>query len=80
MSSATKLLFTAGLICGALGVAWSKGLLAVLGVVLLVAGLLLRSLTPARRVAPDRPRFGPTTVASTVGDAGGRPIDITPRD
>jgi uncharacterized iron-regulated membrane protein len=82
MRDASKLLFAAGLICGVLGVAWHVGLLAVTGVVLLIAGLLVRSLAP-RPVEPpsdvERPRFGPTSVASTVPGGGARSFD-PPRD
>ncbi len=81
MHNASRLLLTAGVICGVLGVTWHKGLLAVTGVVLLMAGLLLRSLAPRAPLADvERPHFGPTTVASTMPGHGGRPLDMTPRD
>lgn len=81
MRDAARLLLTAGLICGVLGVTWHKGLLAVTGVVLLFAGLMLRSLAPKAPLGePERPRFGPTTVASTLPGDPGRPLDMTPRD
>jgi hypothetical protein len=81
MRDASKLLLAAGLICGVLGIFWHKGLLAVTGVVLLIAGLLVRSLAPRLAEPPaqlERPRFGPTSVASMPGGSG-RPFD-TPRD
>jgi membrane-bound ClpP family serine protease len=82
MRDASKLLLAAGLICGVMGIVWHMGLVAVTGVVMLIAGLLVRSLAPRPAQTSsdvERPRFGPTSVASTVPGGGGRPFDA-PRD
>jgi hypothetical protein len=79
MRDASRFVMAVGAVCAVLGAFWNRGMLAVAGVVLLVAGALLRLLqSPPREGPVQRPRFGPTTVASTVGTDAGRPIDIAP--
>jgi type IV secretory pathway TrbD component len=84
MRDAGRVLIASGLACAGVGVVFHNGLVAVCGVVALLAAVLVRPL--ARRDPRDRaahlrrPRFGPTTVASTIGGDASRPIDFTPRD
>jgi hypothetical protein len=81
MRNASRLLIAGGVMAAVIGITFHNGLLAVGGVVLLLAALLVRSIHPSPRIGHvARPKFGPTTVASTVGGDASRPIDFTPRD
>ncbi len=82
MREASRALIVVGLGCAGIGIVFHNGLVAVGGVALLLLALLVRLLIPQQRTSGGyaRPKFGPTTVASTISGDAGRPIDFTPRD
>ena len=81
MARLAVVMIAAGLVAASGGVVFHNGLIAAAGVAMLLVALLVRLLQPPARLGgTPRPRFGPTTVASTIGSDAGRPIDFTPRD